>query len=142
MATELINDHHSHLAEAKIGYFFRSGTWTSNKREVWGKAQTVTGLMKHVTGLDFIITINQDIWVCLNDAQQRALVDHELQHCCKDEDKNGYPVWYTQGHDFEDFAAIIRRHGLWTEGLASITKAEKAHRQMTITELRPTGTGE
>jgi hypothetical protein len=52
----------------------------------------------------------------------KALVDHELQHCCKTEDKQGNPVWYIQGHDVEDFVSVIRRNGLWSNALMAMHK--------------------
>lgn len=65
-----------------------------------------------------------------------ALIDHELQHCCRGEDNNdGEPTWYIQGHDFEDFTTIIRRHGLWTDALREIPDAEQSFQQMAIPGL-------
>jgi hypothetical protein len=136
LAMEIIEEHHSHLVEADIGYYYRSGTWTRKGNTVYGTAQKPSGLLKAVTGHDFIIVINGEVWPFLKPEKQTALLDHELQHCCRGEDDEyGNPTWYTQGHDFEDFIAIIRRHGLWTDELASIPVADQTYRQTTLPGL-------
>lgn len=56
----------------------------------------------------FLICIAADTWPGLTAAQRTAVVDHELCHCVVDSDG---PT--TIGHDYEEFAAIIERHGLW-----------------------------
>lgn len=127
MAVRLIDDHHSHLAEARIKYLFRDGPWLKLKKETWGTAEKVTGKYGYLTGFDFIITINQEIWfsnIRYKPEAMEALVDHELQHCCRDEDeKTGDPIWYIQGHDVEDFVSVIRRHGLWSDALVKMHNA-------------------
>ena len=44
-----------------------------------------------------------------------ALVDHELEHCCEEDGK-----YFIQGHDVEDFLAVIKRNGFWTPDLRRI----------------------
>lgn len=135
-AIEIIGKYHSHLIEANIGYYFRTGTWTKNKKTVFGTAQKPSGLLKAVTRHDFIITINSDVFPYLKPKTQEALIDHELMHCCRGEDDDdGNPTWYIQGHDFEDFAAIVRRHGLWTDALKRIPVAEQQYQQMQLPGL-------
>jgi hypothetical protein len=60
---------------------------------------------------------------------QEALLDHELQHCSAGTDDAGNKVWYIQGHDVEDFHAIIRRHGLWSPALKKIETALEMRNQ-------------
>lgn len=117
LARELIQKHHGHLIEANIKYLFRTGNWEAKKRETWGQAKKVGKEVKYLTDYDFIITIHRDVWEQINDDERRALLDHELQHCCAGTDDAGNKVWYIQGHDVEDFYAIIRRHGLWSKAL-------------------------
>jgi len=135
VARQLINTIHGHLAEAKIKYLFRTGDWSTQKRETWGKAQRITGQQAFLTGLDFVITIHRDVWSQLTSEERMALVDHELSHCCRgDDDPNGNPTWYIQGHDVEDFIGIIRRHGLWRPALKKLHKAVQEHEQLTLFE--------
>jgi hypothetical protein len=136
LATEIIDRYHSHLIEARIGYFYRCGPWRSRKRIVHARAQKPSGLLYAVTGYDFIITINYETWSNMRQETKDALLDHELQHCCRGEDDDdGNPVWYIQGHDFEDFAAIVRRHGLYTDELAKIPEATQKYQQTKIPGL-------
>lgn len=117
IARELIEKNHGHLVEADIKYLFRTGNWEVKKRETWGQAKKAGKELKLLTGHDFIITVHQDVWDQLSDKEKRALLDHELQHCSAGTDDAGNKVWYIQGHDVEDFYAIIRRHGLWSKSL-------------------------
>ena len=117
IARELIQDHHSHLVEARIKYLFRTGNWEVKKRETWGQAKKVGKEVNYLTGYDFIVTIHRDVWDQLEGKEKRALLDHELQHCSAGSDDAGNKIWYIQGHDVEDFYAIIKRHGLWSKSL-------------------------
>lgn len=115
IARDLIYKYHSRLVNAKIKYVFRHGSWTSKKRETLGQAIKVSGVNQFLTGLDFIIMINAEVWCMLNDKEKIALVDHELEHCCEEEGK-----YFVQGHDVEDFIAVIKRNGFWTPDLRKL----------------------
>jgi hypothetical protein len=120
LAHEIIEECHSHLVEANIKYLFRTGNWEVKKRETWGQAKKVGQEVNFLTGYDFIITIHQEVWDQLNLEDRKALLDHELQHCSAGTDNAGNKIWYVQGHDLEDFHAIIRRHGLWSPALKKL----------------------
>lgn len=109
IAEAMIPEHHPHLEDALISFIYRSEHENRNGREIWGTARCPTGLLAYYSGADFIIEIAEDIWDNITDAQQLALVDHELSHCV--EGKTG---WEIQGHDIEEFEKIIDRHGLFT----------------------------
>jgi hypothetical protein len=109
IAEAIIPEHHPHLDDAVISYIFRSEHEERNGRTVWGTARHPTGILAYYSRADFIIDIAEDIWFDLTEAQQLALVDHELSHCV--EGKKG---WEIQGHDIEEFESIIDRHGLYT----------------------------
>ncbi len=125
VARKLIEKYHSHLTEARIIYLFRSGRWTSKRKDVFGHAEKAGPKVKYLTdGTDFIITIHADSWPHLPQSAKEALVDHQLCHCSRgDDDKDGEPTWYIEPHSVEDFNAIIRRHGLWAEDLKLFMKA-------------------
>lgn len=63
----------------------------------------------------FVIEIAANTWRTLTDEQKVALVDHELCHCITEipetVDKDRKLV--IRGHDLEEFAAVVRQHGLW-----------------------------
>jgi len=67
VARALIEDHHSHLVEARIGYLFRRGAWKSRDKTVAGKAYKVSERDKLLTGLDFIIVMNLTVWQRFSD---------------------------------------------------------------------------
>lgn len=126
VARDIIEAHHRHLVEAKMLYLFRFGTWKVNRKIRGGSAEKCSGKIKFLTGADFIITINGECWPHMDTKTQCALVDHELCHCGKgDNDADGNPTWYIEPHTVEDFAAVIRRHGLWGEDIMKIAKAMK-----------------
>lgn len=132
LAKKLIEDHHGHLIEANIKYLFRTGNWEVKKRDTWGQAKKVSKETNFLTGYDFIILLHQDVWAQLTPDDKEALLDHELQHCSAGIDSDGNNVWYIQGHDFEDFLAIIRRHGLWTPALKKIETALEMRNQIEL----------
>jgi len=119
---------HAHLRGVRIEYLFRDKPATHGGRIVLGSARRVGGmgavlgdLKRHAGNVTesprplFVIEVPETIWQVLDDDKRRALVDHELMHCraTRDED-TGEHVLKIRPHDFEEFAAILRRHGLWT----------------------------
>lgn len=129
LAKKLIEDHHGHLVEANIKYLFRTGNWEVKKRDTWGQAKKVGKEVNFLTGYDYIILLHQDVWEQLQPEHKEALLDHELQHCSAGTDDAGNKIWYIQGHDVEDFHAIIRRHGLWSPALKKIETALEMRNQ-------------
>jgi len=116
---------HSDLQRARIEYVFIDEAPESKGRTVWGRARRISGLPAFLARrrpVDvhvkpdpfFVIEISEDIWNTLNYDQQRALVDHELSHCVVDENNmTGEVRLSTRGHDFEEFAGVLQRHGFW-----------------------------
>lgn len=119
VARELIEKHHTHLAEARILYLFREGKWSSQDRTTWGKAYKVSERDKFIHEYDFLLVINDEVWQSLDAPSRTALVDHELAHCGQKLNGN----WYIIGHDLEDFAAVVRRNGLWNENVKRYLRA-------------------
>lgn len=134
MARGLISKHHPHLTEANIKFQLRDGVWKSNGRTVYGKAAKVNDQMHIITGLDFIITLNGPAWTdFMTQAEKFAVLDHELCHCGQDGfHKDGSPKWCIWPHDTEDFAGIILRHGLWSNGLKLFKKAADRYEQLPL----------
>lgn len=124
---------HDHLREARILYLFREGTWANKGKTTLGTAKRPTAIEGFLASApageqyQFIITINRGAWGLLTPAQRKALVDHELCHCSRKEGQ-----WITVGHDTEEFASVIRRHGLWEEGVRAVGEAVN---QLTIDSL-------
>lgn len=114
--------YHPHLTNAQIRYLERAGTWRSKGKTVGGTAALATPKECALAGaeINFVITINADLWDKLPDQKRRALMDHELCHCTVELDEEGYPQFKITGHDVEDFIAVIERHGAWNEGLEEL----------------------
>ena len=125
IASQLIDDYHPDLIGAPITYVFRTPAAMSGGREVWGKARKITGLNAYLAGgpegadAFLVIEIALDVWEQLTPAKRHALVDHELSHCSWDPLEGCSTV----GHDVEEFAAVISRHGLWTTTLDTFVRA-------------------
>jgi len=137
VASKLIGRHHGHLAEARIVYLFREGNWSSKDRTTWGMAQKVSDRDKFLTGYDFYLIINYDVWKALDQSTREALVDHELSHCGQNESGS----WVIWGHDIEDFAAIVRRHGLWNESVKLYLAAAEGRDKDQMELFTDDGTG-
>lgn len=125
LAVKLINDHHSHLAEARIKYLFRNGKWQSKGKATLGKAKLAAEDARFLGQYDFIIMISTEAWNSAVPAYREALVDHELQHCDCAEDKAGNKKWSIQDHDVQEFVSVVRRHGLWEVDLQKLIIAAK-----------------
>jgi hypothetical protein len=133
LAVRLIDNIHTHLAEARIKYLFRTGNWDLKGRTTYGRAEKVSAKWNHLTGFDFIVTINRDIWFANKPEIREAILDHELTHCSRGEDdKQGNPKWYIMPHSVEDFVNVIHRHGMWTTDLRHMAKANEEYEQLTM----------
>jgi hypothetical protein len=133
MAARLIDNIHTHLAEAKIKYLFRTGKWELRGKTLYGRAEKVSAKWKYLTEFDFVVTINRDIWFVNKPEIRQAILDHELTHCARGEDdKQGNPKWYIMPHTVEDFVSIIQRHGLWTNELKNVVKANQEYEQLSL----------
>lgn len=122
-ARVLIEVYHERLAQARIKYLFRTESWTSKGRTVYGKASKASERDRAIHGYDFIIVINRGVWRDMTPDQRKALVDHELSHCILTE--NG--SWGIADHDVQEFKQVIDRHGLWAPDLKGFAEAVRQH---------------
>jgi hypothetical protein len=136
IAQALIGDvsEHAPLDDVRVEYVFRDKAPRSHGRLVLGRARKISGLAawlaeaKHLNALAvprpfFVIEISHDTWGQLTPVQRRALVDHELCHCRVEVDDDGEAQLSIRGHDFEEFASVIRRNGLWASASELIAAA-------------------
>lgn len=150
IANDLIPQYHQHLIDfsVKIRYVFIDKTPKTKGRETWGTCRKISGLNAFLEGDNkegdplFVITISEPVWDVLPQDKRIALVDHELCHAwaeAKQQKNDGdgdsdmetdNPVKLSiKPHDVEEFSCIIRRHGLWDDGLEEfIDAALKAKR--------------
>ena len=123
LAAKLINDHHSHLTEARIVYLFRNGKWAKKGKTMLGQAKLAAEDARFIGQYDFVVIINMIAWNNASAAVREALVDHELSHCECETDRAGNKKWNIADHDVQEFVSIVRRHGLWADDLARLAKA-------------------
>ncbi len=128
MATRMIEEHHEHLRRARIAYVMKkvdeekepapAKPGRFGKARKIARARLVPAMYCLLTGCDFIIEVDEEVWNRLSLEQHEAVIDHELCHCMKDE-----KGWYVRDHDVEEFRAIIDRHGFWKESLHEFAEA-------------------
>jgi hypothetical protein len=144
IAEDLIPKYHEHLInfQVRIRYVFIDKAPKSKGKEIWGTCRKISGLNAFLEGggdddeAFFVITISHDVWEILPHDKRVALVDHELCHAwaevkqAKDEAdadaeiEQDNPVKLSvKPHDLEEFACIVRRHGLWRDSIEEFVEA-------------------
>jgi Putative phage metallopeptidase len=130
MLEELVGKHHEELSNAKARI---SLAWALNwkadvdGRKKLGACKKASDLDRELAAWDFVILVSQAFFedADITDEQRMALLDHELMHATVRLDKNGEPVVDERGrtvfrlrkHDLEEFADVVRRHGMWKRDL-------------------------
>lgn len=144
IAAGLIKEHKEYepLAEERIEYVFRDKHGNKNGKPVLGKARKISGLNAFLASIDdapeigieveefFVMEIARDLWLVLTVEQKTALVEHELQHFFVDYDDKGVKVLQLLPHDLEEFAIIVKRHGLWQPDLRHFVKVAAGQLQL------------
>lgn len=137
LAQPIIDHHHPSLRGARILYCFTTAKRTRHGRTVYATAQKLSPVDRFLTsdtedseeGADFLVLIGAEEWASLSTPQKKALVDHELSHCVRDEEGVSGIV----GHDLEEFRAIVERHGLW---MPDVRAMADTMRQLTLEDVR------
>jgi len=133
MAKGIIAKHHSHLANCNIAYLYTNKPMARRGKIAIATAEKCSPKAKALTlynhpddePFDFVVTVSYGAWNRLTDKQKLAVLDHELTHCFVEENEEGEVLHKILGHDFEDFHAILSRHGLYLEDLQAIKNALK-----------------
>lgn len=110
MVESVVQKYHTRLDGVSIGVISQDKASKSKGAVVHARACLPPKSMKPLLKehYDFIICIALDSWQTFTHAQKEALIDHELCHCWFGD--NGPEMI---GHDLEEFAQIIKRHGFW-----------------------------
>lgn len=128
----IVAAHHEDIREARIALVWHL-SWKPDVdgRVTLGMCRKVSDLDRELRGdynaFDFIILLNKKWWTdpLTTHAQRDALLDHECCHAAVSFDQGGEPnvdergrtVYRLRGHDVEEFAEIIKRHGTYTRNL-------------------------
>jgi len=133
---EVIAAHHGRLEGARLAVICRDSTPVSNGRETWAAVSKATPKLNALVngdGYDWIMWISLEAVDRITPEQLRALIDHELCHCCwKDED--GSPAM--RAHDIEEFGEVLERHGWW-RGDYGEKEVQRAGRQRELFPVEP-----
>lgn len=129
LLAQLVGDHHEDLAAAKIVLLWNTA-WKPNRdgHVTLGRCRIASDLERELHGYDVLIQLRRFWWTDpeVTDAQRAALLDHELSHATTDDDdqtgepkvdERGRRLYRLRRHDIEEFAAVVKRHGLYKRDL-------------------------
>lgn len=121
---------HADLAPIRVEYIFRDVATRRGGRAVLAKARHIKGLPAFLArkrrhdGDFFVLEVAADTWNSLDSDKRHALIDHELCHFhVASADPPEAPDINLVHHDIEEFAGVIRRHGLWAADITEFSAA-------------------
>lgn len=120
-------DHHPELVahDARFLVLMRDPPASRRGQTVLGTAAKASPKECALLGEDiqFIITLSDVDWKIMTGRQRTAFLDHELSHCVAEEDEEtGESKFSLRGHDIEEFAHILKRHGAWHDGIVEVVQ--------------------
>ena len=157
----IYNPDHRHLIDADLQVLWANGGFAKRGRAVIGQAEQVmfrAGGWQKVRQEQqmrewfgdtpmFLITFDGRYAQTCSDADWCALVEHELYHLAHKKDeygapaftKDGLPKIALQGHDVEEFVAVVRRYGVGDPGGAIAQLANAARRTPEVSRASVAG---
>jgi hypothetical protein len=122
---EVRDKHRPQISTLAIGCYYYNGSMRQNGREVVAKCHKVTRRERELFECeeDFQIVVARPTWEMLSGGQRVAWMHHELCHCGVDEDGQPYMV----EHDLQEFAEVVRVHGLIDSAHAEMGRAFQPH---------------
>ena len=103
---------HQHLLGVAIAYLFTENLDPKGGKEVLAKIRKATPFEAFFANVALVMIVGKEAWFAMTAEQRIALVDHELCHAGVE---NG--VLKLRAHDLEEFADVVKRHGLWKSDL-------------------------
>ena len=141
LMAEIRKAHHPDIKDAKICLAYQKGLKADVDGHITlGKCIKASDLQRELVAWDFVILLNHEMWTSsqFTKEMKMALLDHECCHAEPALDKDGEPkvdaagrkAYRIRKHDYQEFHAIIERHGLWDRDLqrlgATIIKQAQA----------------
>ena len=135
LVRDLVAKYHHALKGAAIAAVWMVGKKADKDgRLILGRMRKRSELDRELGEHDLILLLNKEQWRIFNEEQRAALVDHELCHADEATDPNGEPkedakgrkIYRMRKHDIEEFAAVVRRHGMWKADLSVFAEAMAA----------------
>lgn len=130
IAEKLIEQYHQHIKDfnVRVEYVFQDKIQMKGDNEVWGTCRKITNLNAYLASNEqssgdpfFVISIAEPVWEILPEKERMALVDHELCHTAAEyqekDDEEPVVKLAIKPHDMEEFACIVRRHGMWRDSI-------------------------
>ena len=121
----VIPEWHKHLQNISITYLFDSDDMVKAGRPLMAKVKSAGPIEEYLSGSEFIVIVNKNIWEELTKDQRIALVDHELCHIQMVVNKSGDISFKIVPHDLEEFNDVVRRHGAWQEDIVKFNEAQQ-----------------
>lgn len=126
IAKKLIDTTHQHLKGVPIAYLFNTGNMRA-----WATMQLLGDKQQTLSGYTFCMEVNRKKWGELSDEHRIAVVDHELCHAGM---VDGKPVMIE--HDLEEFACIVKRHGLWRDDVKAFAVVVQEQLEFIVAPLK------
>jgi hypothetical protein len=144
LMAEIRKAHHPDIKDAKICLAYQKGLKADVDGHVTlGKCIKASDLQRELVAWDFVILLNFEMWTSTGFTKEKkmALLDHELCHADVALDKDGEPkvdaagrkTYRIRKHDYQEFHAIIERHGLWDRDLKRLGDTIIKQAQATLT---------
>jgi hypothetical protein len=141
----LHNEEHAHLEDADVCFLWASKPNSRHGMAILGQCEKPPAARgRWLRGReeqqliewygcvpDFLITIDANHAVAMDDMSFCALVEHELMHAGQVKDaegtpkfkQDGSPVFAIRGHDIEEFVGIVKRYGATSDALREAVRA-------------------
>lgn len=134
---------HLRDGEAVVDFLLRDGEEIKQGRLVLGAVHLpgVQGQLKPVfdwmlrnllgRSPDFLVILDRDYWLGADERSREILMYHEMCHMIQKVDADGEPrfddegrpVFGLIGHDVEDFIAVVRRYGAYSDEIRQFIAA-------------------
>jgi hypothetical protein len=108
---------------ARIKYMFK---FTSRPNSEWGYITRAVGHWKHLTDIDFVVTLWGDWWAAAPDDAREANLLHQLLHI-RINPKTG--AWELRKHPISCFPEEIAYFGAWNNTLKELLKLVESVRK-------------
>lgn len=110
LGEKVINDKKINVYPAKIDYLI---VYPNISKTVAGRCVRAGKELKFYSKFDYIVEMSGELWDTLDDATQAILMQHELMHILPTmNEKSGDWEFKLRDHDVQDFASIIKEHGI------------------------------
>jgi len=115
-----------HLKNLPIKIVLKNKKMTRAGKQVAGKMVKNNDLQSALTGFDFVMVLDKQVYNSFDADRKEWLVYHELSHIGYKLDKNMDPKFFIKPHDYELFVSEIEKYGADTAGLTEVKNAIQA----------------